>query len=98
MKHFFASLLLAIAVTHCGWDQPDPAAYTPSPDYPCGVRGIPCFSEAGVFDHTCCPEQFTCGGGKWSVGCPADACCFIGPPSEELKRASDGGAPRRLVR
>jgi len=94
-------IAVCLLVSACGWDRPDPGTYTPSPGYPCGTLWVPCFDMDGSFDHTCCPQNDTCGGGKWSVGCPANECCDIDmPPPDEL-RAHDGGAGlhmRRIVR
>lgn len=43
----------------------------------------------GELNHLCCGEYYTCGGGKFSVGCGPGDCCFIGSPLMELSR--DGG-------
>ncbi len=37
-----------------------------------------------VTQHSCCPENNTCGGEAASVGCPAGECCYLGSPAEDL--------------
>lgn len=44
---------------------------------PCGYHNHVCFNMAGTPNGACCADTDTCGGGKWSVGCPVDSCCFI---------------------
>jgi hypothetical protein len=55
----------------------------PDSPYPCGPTGVVCATQ-----HTCCGEYDTCGGEPGSVGCPAGACCYIGPESDDYNRAT----------
>lgn len=64
----------------CGWDQPQPSAFAPVPGNPCGNLGVVCLDMQGEPSGMCCDEGETCGGGKYSVGCPAGACCDIREP------------------
>jgi hypothetical protein len=109
MKHFlttYAMLFIGVISLTCalvgcpkGWDDPNPAAFKPSKDLPCGVLGVPCTNAQGGKTSFCCDEGETCGMSLGSVGCPADACCFIAPfdpsPMYSASRsdagASDGG-------
>jgi hypothetical protein len=57
---------------------------------------VPCLNMQGGYAGTCCMEDETCGGGKFSVGCPAGKCCDIAPYDPMgAGRTSDGS---RLVR
>ena len=91
-------LVLLSTLTYFGcnvssWDPPLPT--TPTADNPCGVMGVPCLDMAGNLSGTCCNAGETCGGGKYSVGCPADECCNIRPfdPSQSMvkSQSADGG-------
>lgn len=79
MKHlpFVAAIVLAACAP--GWN--DPLPMTPTADNPCGASYVPCLNMAGDLSGMCCVQHYTCGGGKFSVGCSAGECCFIGSPT-----------------
>lgn len=88
----FAAGVSAVMLT-C---QVDPRATAPTPDNPCGNIGVVCLDMQGQRSGYCCDEGETCGGGKFSVGCPAGYCCDIRmPPTFSVKHAaSDAGGGR----
>jgi hypothetical protein len=86
-----AALVLSMCACIEKWDAVDPNSRKPIAGNPCGNLGVPCFDMNGLQNGDCCSEGTTCGGGKWSVGCPADSCCDIREIPEELKY-SDSGA------
>lgn len=72
-----AAVLFALiaACAHAG--DIDPRAIAPVPGNPCGNIGVVCLDMQGRPSGFCCYEGETCGGGLYSVGCPAGACCNI---------------------
>jgi hypothetical protein len=80
----------ALASWACAWDNPNPNAFKPVPGNPCGNLGVVCLDSTGKESGMCCDEGETCGGGKYSVGCPAGACCDVRTPPDFATR--DGGA------
>lgn len=85
-------LILMVAVACCAWDHIDQRAIAPTADNPCGNIGVVCLNEQGNPNGYCCYEGETCGGGKYSVGCPANACCNIRGLGSHPKVPMDGGA------
>jgi hypothetical protein len=82
-------ILVAIAITTGCANAPLSAA--PTADNPCGETYVVCLNMDGKPNGSCCGQNKTCGGGKYSVGCPAGECCFIGEPPDMLKLQVDGG-------
>jgi hypothetical protein len=83
------------------WDAVDPRSQAKTADDPCGPLWGVCLDMQGKDNGSCCPDGETCGGGKYSVGCPAGQCCYVG---EGARLHGDGGASwvvaepqRRLV-
>lgn len=76
MKTFICTLIV-IALISCGFRN-DPLPTTPTADNPCGASYVPCLDMDGKYNHMCCWQHYTCGGGKYSVGCGEGECCFIG--------------------
>ncbi len=76
MRTTVAIIIAAVAVA-CGFTN-DPLPTTPTADNPCGATYVPCLDMAGNLSGMCCWEHTTCGGGKYSVGCNAGECCYIG--------------------
>jgi len=74
---FVCVALATILLVAC---QDPPLPTTPTADNPCGEAYIPCLDMSGKLDGLCCDENETCGGGKYSVGCPANSCCDIDDP------------------
>lgn len=89
MRHLITVTLAAVLVAGCAWiDRVDPTLPASSPTW------IHCLDEAGNYNGLVCPEGKTCGGGKYSVGCPADSCCDIGNMGLRSPMLPvDGGAP-----
>lgn len=88
----FGSLTAAlVGLVACGWDTVSPEATKSTPDAPCGNLGVPCLGMDGQLDGQCCWEGETCGGGKFSVGCPAGACCDIRQLPGAALGGQDGG-------
>ncbi len=85
MRRLFAVLLVSGITVACGAGNLAVLEVKTGPgtSYPCGVNGVSCLDMNGQPNHMCCSENETCGGGKYSVGCPADSCCFIGS-SEDM--------------
>ena len=79
MRHLpFVLLIALVTITSCAhWDDVDPRSREPVAGNACGNLGVPCLDMAGNLDGWCCATGNTCGGGKYSVGCPADSCCDI---------------------
>jgi hypothetical protein len=88
-------LVYLIASCSCaaGWDDPP----KPLPGQPCSELEVECVTQ-----HGCCPKDVTtCGGEPNSVGCPAGACCAIGPgfmASREDAGLPPGARPMRMVK
>jgi hypothetical protein len=93
MGRLVACVALAVAlVAACA---NDPLPTTPAPGYPCGVAYVACTGPDGALNGMCCDQDNTCGGGQFSVGCPAGMCCYIGPGSfEQRRRPTPQKAPR----
>lgn len=84
-------IVSAIGACRAGWDDVPASATAPSKDYPCGIVGVPCLDSTGKFNHTCCWQGETCGGGEFSVGCPANECCDVRPFTQDEARYGDAG-------
>jgi|HubBroStandDraft_4_1064222.scaffolds.fasta_scaffold598380_2 hypothetical protein len=101
MKKWIGGALAGVAVAACAaacvdkWDAVDPRSQQAVSGNPCGNLWHVCYDMAGKDDGTCCPETTTCGGGKWSVGCGVDSCCYLGQSEPEARRTDGGvdGAP-----
>jgi hypothetical protein len=84
---------VVVSVVSCaGWDDPNPAAFAPSKDYPCGVIGVVCLNQSDKPNGFCCNDGETCGSGRADVGCPADACCNIRDFFGARTATMDGGS------
>ena len=88
------SWTIVLAMCSCieKWDAVDPKSQQPVAGNPCGPLWFPCFDMNGLQNGACCSDGETCGGSKWSVGCPADSCCDIREIPEEL-RSGDAAPP-----
>ena len=74
---YLMALLLVTPIACVGTATQAPPS-GPGTSYPCGIDGHECLNMAGTPNGACCGNWETCGGGKYSVGCPADMCCDIG--------------------
>ena len=78
LRRFRTPVLLVVAVvvldvSACAWiDRVDPTLPPSSPTW------VHCEDENGNDNGMVCPQGETCGGGKFSVGCPAGSCCDLG--------------------
>lgn len=80
----------------CGLDTPQQSAFAPTQGNPCGNLGVVCLDMNGNESGMCCNEGETCGGGKYSIGCPAGECCDIREgPILQGYRGFDGDAGTR---
>lgn len=69
------AFVLAFVLCACAADKP--ISNAPTATNPCGVDGVDCLDMAGNLSGMCCTQAETCGGGKYSVGCPVGECCDI---------------------
>ena len=74
MKAFLFACVALTSILAC---HDDPLPTTPVPGNPCGEAYVVCLDMQGNADGSCCDENETCGGGKYSVGCPTNSCCDI---------------------
>lgn len=82
MRILSALTFAAVIIAACG-----PFQNPPSPEYPCGPKGIVCAN------HMCCWRGDVCGyDGPWSR-CPAGQCCFEGEDTMMAKKPYPQMAP-----